>query len=97
MGRIVRSPQAEIDLWEIVDLIAARNLGAAVKLLEEVDRALERLSPFPGLGPARDELAPGLRSYPLRPYLLFYRLIDDGVQLVRVIDGRRDLENALGS
>jgi toxin ParE1/3/4 len=37
------------------------------------------------------ELAPNLRSLPVGSYLIFYRPIDDGIQLIRVLHGARDI------
>jgi toxin ParE1/3/4 len=92
MALIFRSPRAVTDILEIVERIANDNPTAAGRFLEEIDRLLTRLSEFPGLGPARDELLPGLRSIPHSNYLLFYRPVTNGIELVRVLHGARDLE-----
>ncbi|WGM40609.1 Toxin ParE3 [Caulobacter sp. NIBR1757] len=49
------------------------------------------LAEFPNAGPARDDLAPGLRSFAVYPYVLFYRPITGGIEVVRVLDGRRNI------
>lgn len=46
--------------------------------------------PFAGRG--RDELRPGLRSFAATPHVVFYRVVDDTPQVVRVLDGRQDIE-----
>jgi toxin ParE1/3/4 len=43
------------------------------------------------MGRRRDELRPGLRSWPHGRYVIFYRLGEPGVQIVRVLEGERDL------
>jgi toxin ParE1/3/4 len=53
------------------------------------------LSAHPLSGRARDELARGLRSVPYSRYVIFYRPIKDGVEIVRVLHGARDLGRAL--
>ena len=68
----------------------------ATKFLADVDKALSNLARFPGMGPARDELLPGLRSYPIGNYVLFYRRAASGVELVRVIHGARELDDFFG-
>ncbi|TAE60722.1 MAG: type II toxin-antitoxin system RelE/ParE family toxin [Nostocales cyanobacterium] len=45
------------------------------------------------MGKLCDELAPSLRSFPVGKYLLFYRSVVDGIELVRVIHGARDIQN----
>lgn len=44
------------------------------------------------MGQKCDELEPDIRSFPVENYIIFYPPIDDGVQIVRVISGYRDLE-----
>ena len=46
---------------------------------------------FPGMGCRRDELSPGLRSVVMGSYLIFYRPLEDGIRLMRVAHGSRDL------
>jgi toxin ParE1/3/4 len=44
------------------------------------------------MGRARPELAPELRSFPVKRYVLYYRPDADGIELVRVLDGARNIE-----
>ena len=46
--------------------------------------------PFAGRG--RNEVRPGLRSIAASPHVVFYRVNNDVAEIVRVLDGRRDLE-----
>jgi toxin ParE1/3/4 len=87
MAQVIKSPQAKIDLEEIWVYIAQRNFDAADELLDTFDRKLRLLAESSGLGPARDELRPGLRSYPVGKYLLFY----SGIEVERVVHGARNL------
>jgi toxin ParE1/3/4 len=43
------------------------------------------------MGTARDNLAPGLRSFPVGNYLVFYRITPEGIEVARVLHGARDL------
>jgi toxin ParE1/3/4 len=47
------------------------------------------------MGRARPELRPDLRSFPYGAYLILYRAIDDGVEIVRVVHGARNLEDLI--
>jgi toxin ParE1/3/4 len=47
----------------------------------------------PHIGRARPELAPELRSVPEGRYVMFYRPLPDGVEIVRVLHGARDLDS----
>lgn len=96
MAAARRSPLAKADLREIADLIARDNLNAALRLLDQVDTVCQRLAEFPGMGPQRDELQPGLRSFPIGNYLLIYRAVPGGIELVRVLHGARNLDSIFG-
>jgi toxin ParE1/3/4 len=44
------------------------------------------------MGTARNELKVGLRCQPIGNYLIFYFPIEDGVDIVRVLHGSRNIE-----
>ena len=44
------------------------------------------------MGRRRDDLRPGLRSFPVGAYVAFYQIVGDVVEIVRVFHGRRDIE-----
>ena len=92
MARVSRTPAAKRDVAEIWSYIARDNEPAATRLIGEFDQALELLARFPGAGRSREEWQPNLRSFLVRDYLLFYRRVSTGIQLVRVLHGSRDLK-----
>lgn len=47
----------------------------------------------PLAGRARDDIAQGLRGHVVAPYLILYRLDEQDLFIVRVVDGRRDLNS----
>src|SRR5437667_9661175 len=91
MPRIVRTPEAYDDLWEIVLYIARDNEEAAFRLADTIDEKFELLAKFPGAGQARLELLPDLRSFPVGRYLIFYRPIEDGIEVLRILHSARNL------
>ncbi|MCY2925427.1 MAG: type II toxin-antitoxin system RelE/ParE family toxin [Planctomycetota bacterium] len=91
MPQVLTTAKAEEDLLEIWSYIAADNIGAADKLLEEVGAACERLAANPGAGRLREELAPALRSVPVGNYVIFYRPVEEGIVVIRVLHGARDI------
>ena len=91
MPRVIRTPAAEADLWEIVVYIARDNEEAAFHIADRINEKFELLSQFPHAGPARPELLPDLRSFPVGNYLILYRPIEDGVEIMRVVHGARNL------
>ena len=47
------------------------------------------------IGRARPELRENLRSFPYGAYLILYRAIGDGVEIVRVVHAARNLDDLL--
>ena len=73
MARIHRSARSHIDYLDIWLRIASDNFAAADQLIDRFDQQLETLAQNPLIGRSRDELRPGLRSWPVGNYLLIYR------------------------
>ena len=90
MAAVHRSSRAEIDLMEIWGCIAKDDPPAADRQLDRIDAACEMLAENPQGGPRREDLARGLRFYPVGNYLIFYTAGEDGITLVRVLHGARD-------
>lgn len=63
--------------------------------MERLNEAFERLASMPGLGRSQEHRRPDLRSWPVGSYLIFYRPLADGVEVVRVLHGSRDVDNLL--
>ncbi len=97
MGRAIFAPAAEADLEVIHDYIAAENAAAAAALVTRLEDLAARLADAPGMGRARPELLLNLRSFPLGSYLLFYRRSDNGIEVVRVLHGARDIPALFGA
>ena len=93
MHEICRKPRARQDLIEIWHYIHADNPAAADRMLERFEAALVKLRDMPLSGRARPELAADLRSRPVRSYILFYKPVPAGIELVRVISGYRDIQS----
>ena len=90
--RIRLSAQAKADLADIRRYIAADNPRAAAQVVRSLrDTLRNTISRFPFAGKPCDELAPGLRRFPVGNYVLFY-LVGKGVDVVRVLHGARDIE-----
>ena len=83
--------EAEKDLDEITDFIAAGNAAAASRLIDAIEAKCQALAEMPGMGRRREELAPNLRSSPVRKYIIFYRHQDEGIEVIRGIHGHRDI------
>jgi len=91
MPRILRTRESRLDYDEIWDYIALRNLAAADRLIDQFDTTLSVIASAPNMGRKVEELAPNLRSFPIGSYLIFYRPIEDGIQLIRILHGALDI------
>ena len=76
-----------------IDTMAPENPNAADRLLLRIDSKLQILRDFPGIGTLRDDIRPGFRMLVEGNYLLLYEYdpATDTVELITVVDGRRDL------
>ena len=90
--RLVISNSARADLTDIWAYIAEDSLGDADGFVDMLREKCEMLADSPELGRRRDDLTPGLRSFPVRRYQIFYRIAEREIQIVRVLSGYRDLD-----
>lgn len=91
MPVIVKRPRALADIAEIWDYIADDNEERADSFVVSLDGKFQTLAKNPRLGRQRDELAENLRSWPFGRYVIFYVPLKDGVEIVRVLHGARDI------
>jgi toxin ParE1/3/4 len=84
--------EARRDLAEINGFIIEESPQAANRFLRAFNKKCQLLAQFPEMGRAWNELRPPLRSFPIDRYLIFYCPVSEGIQVVRVLSGYRDLE-----
>lgn len=92
MPRITRRPLAETDILEIWDYIADDNPAAADRWVDQLDAQFRVLATQPLMGRTRNELAPGVRSFPVARYVVYYVPLHDGIDVVCVLHGARDID-----
>ena len=92
MAQSELTPEAQSDLIKIWSYIAQYNQEAANNIIDKIYQKSQTLAESPYIGTARPELAPDLRSFVVEKYVLFYQPISDGVRIVRVLHGARDIE-----
>ena len=91
-NRARKSPQTEIDLTSIYNFIADDSVKAADAWLGRIEATFDMLAQTPFAGRARDDLAVNLRSFPVGRYVIFYTPVSDGVEVVRVMNSRQDID-----
>jgi toxin ParE1/3/4 len=68
-----------------------RDEAAADRMTAKVLEACRAHARFPETGRSRDDLLPGLRSFPVAPFVVFFRPHADTIEVLRVLHGRRDV------
>ena len=92
VNRPRKRPQAEIDIFSIWHFIADDSVKAADALINRIEQAFDMLAQTPLAGRARNDLAVKLRSFPVGSYIIFYLPVSDGIEVVRVMNGRQDID-----
>lgn len=93
MTRLRISPRASTDLIEIWNYIADDSIKNADAFIDKLYNTIQMLAENPGSGRLREELAPGIRSFPFGRYIIFYQETRSTTEIVRVLHGARDIPN----
>lgn len=96
MPTVIKSPAAEEDITEIWLYIAADNLAAANQFVENLKDIAELIATQPNIGVLRAALGEHIRSHAIGNYVIYYRPVTEGIELVRVLHGARDIPDAFG-
>jgi toxin ParE1/3/4 len=93
MAKLTIAPAAAQDLQEIVDYITQDKPVAARRWLARIKEKCRLLAKTPAIGERRPEFLSGkCRCSLVGSYVIFYRPIEGGVEVVRVIRGDRDIQ-----
>lgn len=97
-AKLVWTPAARADLVGIYVDIGLENPRAADRYYDRIEARTDQLADYPRMGVRRSDVRPAMRMLVEAPFVLLYETIpdsDDGpvdrVEVVRVVDGRRDL------
>ncbi len=91
--RVFYSGPARRDLDEIWDYIAGNDPIAANKFLDKILKAAQSYANQPRLGEARFDLMPDCRHFSVGQYVIYYRPVVDGIELIRILHGARSVDN----
>jgi toxin ParE1/3/4 len=92
VGVVRYSKRAREDIFDIWLWVAHdSNVSLADDIAERIERRAAVLADHPEIGIARPEIAPDARSLVVERWLILYRLETYGAQVIRVVDGSRDL------
>ena len=103
MGAYKLTKLAEKDTFEIWAYIAQDNVDAADLVLDYLHARCLLLSKIPAMGRLREDFAPNLRVMPVGKnswrsrYLIFYRPAELGIEVIRILEGHRNITEELFS
>jgi toxin ParE1/3/4 len=93
MRRVRTFPAAAEDLVEIGLYIARDSPPNAERFVDALERECRKLAKLPfDIGQRCEGLHPELRRHNFKSYALIYRPVPDGIELVGVFHGSRELE-----
>jgi toxin ParE1/3/4 len=95
MGKFRLADAARRDLEDIWHYIASDNPSAAGSFVTLLVEKFQLLAREPNIGRDRAEIHIGLKSLPVKKYVIFYRVADSMVEIARVISGYRDITKIL--
>ncbi|MDR3632963.1 MAG: type II toxin-antitoxin system RelE/ParE family toxin [Isosphaeraceae bacterium] len=104
MSRMIgRRHAARQDLVDIAYYYISQGTPAtALRFRKKAEAAFQQLAEMPGLGthydhdhPALAEIRVSVLSRPFNAYLIFYRPMSAGIEIVRVLHGARDIAGIL--
>ncbi|MNK31092.1 Toxin ParE1 [compost metagenome] len=88
----ILSEVADEDLDDIFDYTLDEfGFDQAEKYLLEIEEVFQSLLLNPELGKARNEIKQGLYSFPKDNHIIFYRILENHIRIVRVLHGSRDI------
>lgn len=97
---VLLTDDAARDIGNLFDYINLHGApGSVDHVLEQIEKALNGLSEYPQRGTYPKELlAIGIREYReifFKPYRIIYRVVDNNVYVLMIVDGRRDMQTLL--
>ena len=101
--RILVRPAGGRDLDEQAEYLAAhRDVETAVRFYRAAEETFRLLASQPDMGRVteyRSSFLTGMRMFPVKTFsnhLVFYRALENGIEIVRVLHGARDIESLFG-
>lgn len=92
-GRCILSPRAELDLDEIWDYTAERwGLEQAETYTRQLWRDIQNVAAQPAIARSCSDVRAGYYKYCSGSHIIFFRLTDSGIDVVRILHQRMDVE-----
>lgn len=95
MPRVLHTARARRDLIDSWVEVSSDDAAGADDLYDRLEARVEVLKRFSEAGPHRPDIAPNARALVEPSYLILYRIIGSGVQIVRVLHSARNIDRRL--
>ncbi|OCQ90721.1 plasmid stabilization protein [Oscillatoriales cyanobacterium USR001] len=80
------------DLEEISEYFLLISVDAGDRFVQTFTQKCQHLARFPYIGKSYAQLRPGLRGLLLMGYIVFYQVVEDDIEILRVVSGYRNLQ-----
>ena len=90
--KVFLSDKARSDLLQFYRYLSEKSPSAARAALETINVKFAHLTQFPFIGRERSTLGVGVRSLVAGTQVIFYTVDEERIIVVRVLDGRRDID-----
>lgn len=96
--KLFLSPLARQDLIEQGKYLAKENMEIVDRFLAATQSTLAQIAQMPLIGSPRQYRNPrltGIRMWPIKGFenhFIFYRIIENNVEVIRILHGARDIE-----
>lgn len=95
-GKLTLTPRARRDLDDIWDYSRNRwGERRAEAYLRQLSLDMRTVVDIPRLGQAAEEIRPGYRRFRSGSHVLFYRVTDTGIAVIRILHERMDVARHL--
>jgi len=90
MATVRLAPSARADMSEIFDYIVRDKPSAAVRWIDAIEEKCDLTATRPNFGELHPEYGVAIRCSSVGRYVIFFRPIDGGIEVVRAIASERD-------
>jgi toxin ParE1/3/4 len=91
MRELIISIEAVQDLNDIADYFMLRNIDAGEGLFQQFNQRCKQLATFPNSGRIYENLRQNVRALSFQGYIIFYRVTEERLVILRVVNGRQNL------
>lgn len=94
--QVIVAPRAAHDFEDIL-LHSLHTWGdeQARRYQAALDRAIDGLEDFPEIGPTRDDLPAGFRMRFVEQHIIYYRIEEETIRVVRILHRRQQVSSDL--